>query len=362
MGQPGLTDEVRDVLEAIPAGADPRMAHAVLGRARLLAVHYPAEYGGRDGSLADYATVAEALGEYGFADVVHLVTVQGVGCTVLRYGTAEQRARWLPAIASGATHASLLLSEAGAGSDAAAICTTADRTDGSWCLRGEKRWSLHTDWSGFGLCSARTSSSANKYSGITVFLVDLSLPGVTVSPAPRAMGEPYFTVSFDDVVLGDGDILGAPGDGFSLVTAAAGFERVGFDYLSRGWQWLSAAEAALEAVPELDDDRRRAALARLEYELRGARALARTTAATADGLDFDHLLSAYAKYTCGEAAQAVARWLGEDLLSEPAVRAHPELVSGLRAAVLEGPELSISGNAVDLLLDTLSLDPGLGRL
>ena len=361
-GAVGLGDEIGRILDTMPARAGARDAYAALGDARLFAVHYPAEYGGRGGTLEEYATVAEAIGDRQFADEVHLVTVQGVGCTILRYGTDEQRGRWLPAIASGRTLASLLLSEKGAGSDAAAITTTARRTETGWSLSGEKCWALHADWSGVGLCSARTSKSANRYSGITLFLVNLAAPGITVTATPRAMSEPYFTISFDEVALADTDVLGVPDRGFPLVIAAAGFERAGFDYLTRGRVWLRAAEETLATTPQVDNDRRRAALARLEHELRGARALAQATMATADGLDFDYVLSAYSKYACGEAAQAVARWIGEDLLSEPTVRSRMDLVPRLRAAVLEGPELSISGNAVDLLLDTISLDPRLGEM
>ncbi len=357
-----LADEVADILDALPAGAGARDAFAALGDARLFAVHYPKEYGGRGGTLEDYAVVAEALGEREFADEVHLVTVQGVGCAIWRFGSEDQRRKWLPEIASGRTSASLLLSEVDAGSDAAAITTSATRTEGGWSLSGEKSWSLRADWSRIGLCSARTSTAGNRYAGITLFLVDLTSSGVAVSPRPRLSGESYFTVTFDDVALGDADLVGPPDGGFPIVTAAAGFERAGLDYLCRGRVWLRSAEATLAALPDLDNDRRRAAMARLDHDLRGARLLAHATLAGADGLDFDYVQSAYSKYTCGEASQAVALWIAQDLLPEPTVADRPDLVRRLRAAVTEGPELSISGNAIDLLLDTISLDPGLGEL
>ncbi len=357
-----LRAEVARILDGLPAGAGAREAFAALGEARLFAVHYPREYGGRGGSLEDYAVVAEALGERQFADEVHLVTVQGVGCTIWRFGTEAQRRKWLPEIASGRVLASLMLSEISAGSDASAITTRAIRTEGGWSLSGEKCWSLHADWSRIAICSARTSKGANRYSGMTLFLVDLGRKGITVSAKPRLMGESYFTTTFEGVELGEGDVLGRVDGGFSIVTAAAGFERAGLDYLSRGGVWLRAAEDTLASLPELDGERRRADLARLDYELRGARALAYSTLATAAGLDFDYVRSAYSKYTCGEAAQAVARWISDDLLPEPAVASRPDLVRRLRAAVAEGPELSISGNALDILLDTISLDPAVGEL
>lgn len=361
-GRSGITDELFGVLDALPRDADARKAFAALGDVGLFAPHFPVEYGGRGGSLSDYAAVADAIGDRGFADEVHLVTVQGVGCTVQHFGTAEQRHRWLPGIASGRTLASLMLSEVQAGSDAAAITTTARRTATGWILSGQKCWSLHADWSHIGLCSARTSKGANRYSGITLFLVDLSRPGVTITPLPRMLGEPYFVIDLDEVEVDDGAMIGSLDGGFRILTSAAGFERAGLDYLSRGRAWLRAAEEALATVPGLDNDRRRAGLARLDYELRGARELADVTLATADGLELDYVSSAYSKYTCGEAAQAVARWISEELLSVAGVYARADLTRRLQAAVAEGPELSISGNAVDLLLDTISLDPGIGEV
>jgi 3-oxo-4-pregnene-20-carboxyl-CoA dehydrogenase beta subunit len=357
-----LAAEVAGILDALPEDTDARKAYAALGDAGLLAPHYPVEYGGRGGTLADYATVADAIGDRGLADEVHLVTVQGVGCTILYFGTDEQRRRWLPGIASGRTLASLMLSETHAGSDAAAIRTTASRTETGWTISGQKCWSLHADWSGVGLCSARTSTGSNRYSGITLFMVDLAARGVTVTPRPRMSGESYFTIDLESVEVDEGAVVGRPDGGFRVLTSAAGFERAGLDYLSRGRIWLRAAEDTLAAFPGLDSDRRQAGLARLDYELRGARELAARTLDTADGLDFDYVNSAYSKYTCGEAAQAVAVWIAEELLPEPVVHTRDDLVRRLRAAVTEGPELSISGNAVDLLLDTMSLDPGLGEV
>ncbi|GAA5198358.1 acyl-CoA dehydrogenase family protein [Rugosimonospora acidiphila] len=357
-----VEDEVARILDGLPPGAGARQAFAALGEARLFAPHYPEEYGGRGGTLADYAAVADALGDRGFADEVHLVTVQGVGCAVLYFGTEQQRRRWLPGIASGRTLASLLLSEVDAGSDAAAITTSAREGAAGWILNGRKCWSLHADWSSIGLCSARTSKGPNRYSGITLFVVDLTSPGITVAERPRLLGEPYFTVSFDEVAVPDDAMVGPLGGGFRVLTSAAGYERAGLDYLSRGRVWLRAAEETLVAFPQLCDERRRAGLVRLEYGLQAAHELADATIAGADDFEFDYVSSAYSKYTCGEAAQAVARWVAEELLPEPVVQTRGDLVRRLRAAVAEGPELSISGNAVDLLLDTISLDPSLGEV
>ena len=356
-----IAGEVAAILDALPGGVDPREAFAALGSRQLFAMHYPSRYGGRSATLADQVIVAEALGARQLADEVHLVTVQGVGCTILAYGTDQQRQHWLPQIASGRLQASLLLSERGAGSDAVAIETRAVQVPEGWRLTGEKWWNLHGDWSGLGLCSARTSTSANRYAGITTFLVDLSQDGVSVEAVPRAQGEPYFTVRLDDVVIPDDAVLGLPGQGWKVVTAASGFERAGTDYLSRGFVWLRGAEAVLRGAPELDSPRRRADLARLEHDLLCARALAATTVDRARDLVLDELDSAYSKLMSGEAAQAVAAWIAKELLCEDRVRADPAVVRPLLAAVAEAPELSISGNALDLMLDTISFDHSLGE-
>lgn len=356
-----LASEVRAAIGDLYGPADAREAFVALGRRGLFAPHYPARLGGRDGSLTDYLLVAGALGERDLADVAHLVTVQGVGCALLEFCTETQRLALLPRLAAGELLASLLLSERHAGTDASAIRTTAARTESGWSLTGTKSWSLHTDWSGIGLCSARTGEAGSRYAGITVFLVDLRKPGVRLEAVARAAGPPYFDVHLDGVALDDADVVGEVGEGWRVLTAAAAYERSGIDYLSRGELWLGWARAAAGLLPQSDRDDGEAGLARLDQDLRGARQLVWRTALTADGFAFDEGHSAYSKYAAGTAAQDVAAFIARRLLPHPQVRADAHLVDALRRAVAEGPELSISGNNVDLLLDAISLDPWMGE-
>jgi alkylation response protein AidB-like acyl-CoA dehydrogenase len=349
--QRGLVDEVDMTVASAPAGADARDVLRLLGARSLVAVHYPVELGGRGLRLADHAAIAERIGAHGLADEVHLVTVQGVGCTILTAGDECQRRRWLPGIAAGRTFASLLLSEEEAGTDLTAIATRATVDGNGFALSGAKSWNLHTDWSDLGLCSARTGNG--RYDGLSLFIVPLSLPGVSVEPVPRAMGEPYFRVTFDDVRLDQDALVGEVGGAWPTLVQAIGFERAGFDYLSRAQRWLGEARSMARAA-ELNDAGTGAALLRLERQVAAARALAYKAVALADGLAMDEVASAYSKLACGEAAQAVAWWGADELTA--AVADDAVAAERLSAQVAEAPELSISGGAMELQLDLIALE------
>lgn len=355
-----LAGEVDRVLDSAPGSADPRELLARLGRERLLAVHYPVRYGGRGLGTAAQGAVAERLGERGLPDEVHLVTVQGVGCSILAHGTERQRAAFLPAIAEGALFASLLLSEVEAGSDVARIRTRAVPDGEGWRLTGAKSWNLRADWSGLGLCSARTRDSGNRYDGVTLFLVRIDSPGVRVEAVSRAIAEPYFTVTLDDVRVGAESVLGVVHGGIPLLMEAIGYERAGFDYLARATTWLAAARHEVRLLPEPVRAQLAPDLVRFEQANAAARVLAYHAANSARELRMDELVSAYSKLACGDAAQAVARWVGTELVPRLG-QDRAAAVARLRAAIAEAPELSISGGAFELQLDLIANEALIGR-
>jgi alkylation response protein AidB-like acyl-CoA dehydrogenase len=351
--QTSLVKEVDRVVASAPGDSAPRDVLRQLGDRHLLAVHYPERYGGRGLRLVDHGVVAERLGVLGLPDDAHLVSVQGVGCTLLVAGSDEQRARWLPEIATGRACASLLLSEVQAGTDLTAIGTVATEVDNGFEITGEKAWNLHADWSELGLCSALTRRTDGRPDGVTVFLVPFDAPGVSVIPKPRLLGEPYFTVAFDGVHVGPDAVVGGLHQGLPVMLRAVGFERAGFDYLARAQRWLRSAAAAVAAVPDAARrDNLRADLLRHERTVMQARSLAFTAVATADGIDMDDAASAYSKAACGEAAQDLAWWAAQALLEAASHDGSAEL-SHLRDALAEAPELSVSGGAIELLLDLI---------
>ncbi|WP_097867715.1 acyl-CoA dehydrogenase family protein [Streptomyces sp. rh34] len=353
--QLALRAEVDRVLAAAGPRRDHREVFARLGEERLLAGHFPDRYGGRDLPLAQQMAVAERIGEHGLPDVVHLVTVQGVGCTVLAFGDEGQRARWLPDIAAGRLFASLLLSETGAGSDPTRVETRAVPDGDGWVVSGSKAWTMYTDWSGVALCSVRTREGRHRYDGISLLMVDLDVPGVRLTPVPRAAGTPYFQVEFDEVRVGADAVIGPLHGGWSLLPTAIGFERGGFDYLSRASSWLRLARDAHHRLPAPERAELAPSMARLAFGVANARALAHHAAHTANGLSSDEVLTAYTKLACGRAAQATARWAGEELgAGAGAALDRDAPFAALAPAVAEAPELTVSGGPQELQLDLIA--------
>ncbi len=358
--QQALAAEVGQVYESLGRDADPRKVMEHLGQERLLAVHYPIRYGGRGLPLAAHAAVCERLGELQLPDVAHLISVQAVGCTILTYGTDAQKDRYLPPIAGGLLFASILLSETGAGSDLAGIETIAVADNSGWRISGTKAWSLHTDWSGLALCSARTRHGGHRQDGISLFLIDLTAPGVRLFPVARASGTPYFTVTLDGVHVGEDALLGRLHHGWAMLPTAIGFERTGFDYLTRATRWLHAAETMLRRRTAAEQAELAAGLAGCRSKIESARALAYHAVNSAQGLDMDEIAMAYAKLACGRAAQAVARWAGREFSAALAAEPEAPEAAVLRAAVDEAPEFTISGGAQELQLDLIASEFPIG--
>ncbi|NUR60783.1 MAG: acyl-CoA dehydrogenase [Catenulispora sp.] len=195
---------------------------------RYSVVSWPTEYGGRAASVIEWLIFEE---EYWAAGAPGRVSQNGINLlapSILDHGTAEQKARFLPAMASGAQIWAQAWSEPEAGSDLASLRSTAIRApaDDGWLLSGQKTWSSRAafaDW-GFGLF--RTDPAAERHHGLTYFVFPLSAPGVTVRPIPQFDGEPGFAeLFFDAVHVPDTDVLGAVGDGWKVTMATAGKER-----------------------------------------------------------------------------------------------------------------------------------------
>jgi alkylation response protein AidB-like acyl-CoA dehydrogenase len=191
-------------------------------------VSWPAEYGGRDVGIFEWLAFEE---EYYRARAPRRVSQNGIfllGPTMLEHGTAAQRARYLPAMASGEEIWCQGWSEPDAGSDLAGIRSRAvrDGAGGGWRLTGQKTWcsrGAFADWC-FGIF--RTDPEAERHRGLTYFLVPMRAEGVTVRPIPQLDGETGFAeVFFEDVLVPDEQVLGGVGQGWSVAMSTAGSER-----------------------------------------------------------------------------------------------------------------------------------------
>ncbi|SEG93731.1 Acyl-CoA dehydrogenase [Thermomonospora echinospora] len=227
---------------------------ATLAADRWSVVSWPADYLGRDASLLEWVLFEE---EYYRAGAPARVAQNGISLLapiLFEYGTDEQKERYLRPMADGTEIWAQAWSEPEAGSDLAALRSTAVRDDtcGGWILNGQKTWSSRAAFAhrGFGLF--RSDPSAERHRGLTYFLFPLDADGVTVRPIHKLDGHPGFAeILFEDVFVPDSDVLGAPGDGWRVAMSTAGNER-GLSLRSPG-RFCAAADQLLDLWRERGD-------------------------------------------------------------------------------------------------------------
>jgi len=189
----------------------------------------PEEHGGLGLSNAGYARVLSQTSTHDSSVSLTIGAHSSIGMKgILLFGTPEQRARYLPKLASGEMIAAFCLTESGSGSDAASIRTRADRNpDGTWTLNGEKIWITNGGIADLYTVFARTSTEAGK---ISAFVVEAAWPGVSHGHHEDKMGiraSSTTTVSFVDVKVPAANVLDAEGKGFKVAMAILNNGRTG---------------------------------------------------------------------------------------------------------------------------------------
>ena len=290
-----LSDEFKSDPLADPTGAEGeaferrRAWQRVLHDGGWVGVHWPAEYGGRGATLAEYALFLVTCGEAGAPEPINVIGLNMVGPTLIGHGSPAQKAL-LPAILSADTIWCQLYSEPEAGSDLGAIRTRARRRDdGAWVVSGQKVWTSLGPKADLGLLLARTGEAPSGFRGLSCFVVDMHAPGVTVRGLRQMGGQTHFSEVFlDDVVLPAAALIGAEHDGWSVATDTLGHERT-TAILSRHASTINTAAAllGLAARPGTEPpERDRAVAAWVEAQLfrlngyRGVAAGATGSAAT----------------------------------------------------------------------------------
>ena len=167
-----------------------------------LGMAIPAQYGGHGASPLDRYVVTEELLAAGAPVAAHWIADRQIGPSLLRFGTPEQRARFLPGIAAGEVYFGIGMSEPDSGSDLASVRTKADRVPGGWELTGTKVWTsgAHRAHAFFVLARSAPRDDAQRHAGLSQFIVDLRAPGITVRPIALLTGEHHF----NEVVLDEG--------------------------------------------------------------------------------------------------------------------------------------------------------------
>ncbi|WP_280356359.1 acyl-CoA dehydrogenase family protein [Nocardia otitidiscaviarum] len=244
------TPEARDLLELTRDIADkvlephvvefereqryPEEAFRALGAAGLLSLPYPEEFGGGAQPYEVYLQVLEELAAR-WAAVAVAVSVHSLSCHPLfAYGTAEQQQRWLPEMLSGNLIGAYSLSEAHAGSDAAALRCRAVEVDGGYRITGTKAWITNGGRADYYTLFARTGEGSR---GVSCFLVPADTAGLTFGKPEEKMGlraVPTTSAAYDDAFLPAERRIGDPGQGLSIAFSALDSGRLGIAAVATG--------------------------------------------------------------------------------------------------------------------------------
>ncbi|MCL2542255.1 MAG: acyl-CoA dehydrogenase family protein [Nocardioidaceae bacterium] len=236
-----------------------RQRQALLYGAGLVGVTWPEEAGGRGGSPMQQAIIDQEMARADVPGLVNLIGIGMCGPTVIYHGSEDQRSRYLERLLRADDIWCQLFSEPASGSDLAALRTKAVQDEqGDWHVDGQKVWTTMAHISDYGILLTRTDPDVAKHRGLTMFVVDMKAPGVTVRPLRQMSGGSDFNeVFFDDVVIPDSERLGEVGDGWRVALTTLMSERLtlGGGGTEIGVSVDKVARHVADRLPDLPEER-----------------------------------------------------------------------------------------------------------
>ena len=208
---------------------------------------WPKEYGGRGLTFMEEMIVQEEMALAKAPPILNILGVGMAGPTIIAYGTEEQKQRYVKKILSCEEIWCQGYSEPNSGSDLASLQTRAVKDGDHWVINGQKVWTSLAHVSDWMMLLARTDPTAPKHKGITYFLLDMKLPGVTVKPLRQITGDAEFNeVFFDNVRVHESQVLGGVNNGWAVGLTTLMYER-----LALGFGLQTRLRIAVDAVIEL---------------------------------------------------------------------------------------------------------------
>ncbi|RYX93414.1 MAG: acyl-CoA dehydrogenase [Comamonadaceae bacterium] len=287
--QTAFRDDVRAFIrERLPAGLRDRVRKGLrptreqvtdwqraLHERGWAAPHWPREYGGADLGQMERLILVEELQRAPAPMPLHF-NLTMLGPVLMRYGTDAQKLEWLPRLANLDTWFCQGFSEPAAGSDLAALRTTARREGDEYVVNGQKIWTTYAHMADWIFCLVRTDPGATrKQEGISFLLIDLKTPGITVRPIHTIDNEHHLNeVFFDEVRVPVANIVGEENKGWEVTKYLLGGERTGLAYVGTSRDRLGLAVERARSTPEgagraIDNPSIQAEIAWLDAELRG---------------------------------------------------------------------------------------------
>jgi alkylation response protein AidB-like acyl-CoA dehydrogenase len=246
-----MTPEVRAALspsgdgaggdEGVGDGEAYRQVVRQLGKDGWLALGWPAEHGGRGGTMLDQLIFTD---EAAIARVpVPFLTINTVGPTIMRFGTPEQKAFFLPRIAAGEIHFSIGYSEPEAGTDLAALRTTAVRDGEEYVIDGQKMWTSLIQYADYVWLACRTDPAAERHRGLSIIIVPTDAPGFSWTPVRTVAGVTTSATYYSSVRVPVASLVGEENRGWPLITNQLNHERVA----------LTSAAPVMSALADVRD-------------------------------------------------------------------------------------------------------------
>jgi 3-oxocholest-4-en-26-oyl-CoA dehydrogenase alpha subunit len=220
-----LTDEIREALHQ-ESGCGPVTRRMVKQMASdgWLGIGWPTEYGGQGRSQIEQFIFFDESMRSGAP--VPMLTINTVGPTIMQYGTDEQKSEFLPRILAGDLHFCIGYSEPGAGTDLAALRTRAVRDGDEYVINGQKMWTSLASDADYCWLAVRTDPEAPKHKGISIVIVDMKTPGITVDPLHLLSSHDINATFFDDVRVPASSVVGGENNGWGLIMNQLNHERV----------------------------------------------------------------------------------------------------------------------------------------
>ncbi|GAB3291299.1 acyl-CoA dehydrogenase family protein [Parasphingorhabdus pacifica] len=310
-----------------------------------LGMTWPEEVGGGERSNLARLVVTEELLRAGAPVAAHWIGDRQIGPSILRHGTPELRHEILPGIAAGEYVFCLGMSEPEAGSDLAAVRTTASRAEGGWVINGRKIWTSHAHHATHAYVLARTERTDSKHEGLTEFVVDMSTSGISTSPIVDMAGSHHFNeMVFEGAFVPDHRVIGTVGNGWRQVTEQLAYERGGPERVLSTYPVLKLLLAQSRGHP---DDGAAAEIGELVARLGTLRRLCVEIAEALDDGQAPVRAAATLKYL-GTAFERDVLERARDVADSTATD------SVLGEAILASPGFGIRGGSSEVLLSVLA--------
>ncbi len=334
--------------------SDPDFSKA-LGAAGFLGMTLPKDVGGHDRHPLERYVVIEELLAAGAPVGAHWIADRQTAPLILRYGSDEAKARYLPGMCAGELYACIGLSEPGAGSDLASVRSTARLTTEGWRISGQKIWTSGAHLSHVMLALVRSEEGSERNAGLSQFLIPMDAPGVTIRPIIDMSGEHHFNeVFFDDVLLPEWALIGTRGQGWTQATAELALERSGPErYLSSHVLMTALIETAgTDPDPEL-----RTLIGELTAELWTLRQMSMSTAAKLAAGE-DPMVEASMVKDLGNSFEQALPQRVQALVDCPSTR-QDDLAKLMRSLLISAPSFSLRGGTREIIRGIIARGLGL---